>query len=209
MEKGWNPRLPHDSLKKDLINIHPTAASFKLMIDKARKHATTCMQNSFDYNKKRWDKTHKDPEFKIGDLVLVSTTNFNSIKGSKKLKGSFAGPFVVRALHGKNAVEVVLTEELERKHPTFPVSLIKPYKESDKEKFPLRSKMEVIVPPLEQGETKKISKVLKEKRIRENNKKLYLVRYKNQEHEDEWLEETAIPDNEKLLRKFRADKRTK
>ncbi|MBW0586352.1 hypothetical protein O181_126067 [Austropuccinia psidii MF-1] len=29
LEKGWNPKLPQDSLREDLIEIHPTAASFK------------------------------------------------------------------------------------------------------------------------------------------------------------------------------------
>ncbi|MBW0511893.1 hypothetical protein O181_051608 [Austropuccinia psidii MF-1] len=28
LEKGWNPRLPHDTLKKDLVDIHPTESSF-------------------------------------------------------------------------------------------------------------------------------------------------------------------------------------
>ncbi|MBW0515182.1 hypothetical protein O181_054897 [Austropuccinia psidii MF-1] len=28
-EKGWNPRLPQDSLRKDKVKIHPTASSFK------------------------------------------------------------------------------------------------------------------------------------------------------------------------------------
>ncbi|MBW0558767.1 hypothetical protein O181_098482 [Austropuccinia psidii MF-1] len=32
LEKGWNPRLPQDSLKKESIEIHPKAASFKGMI---------------------------------------------------------------------------------------------------------------------------------------------------------------------------------
>ncbi|MBW0583860.1 hypothetical protein O181_123575 [Austropuccinia psidii MF-1] len=39
LEKGWNPKLPQDSFRKALIEIHPTAASFKGMLDKARKHA--------------------------------------------------------------------------------------------------------------------------------------------------------------------------
>ncbi|MBW0580481.1 hypothetical protein O181_120196 [Austropuccinia psidii MF-1] len=29
LEKGWNPKLPQDSLRKDLLEIHPTAASFE------------------------------------------------------------------------------------------------------------------------------------------------------------------------------------
>ncbi|MBW0582438.1 hypothetical protein O181_122153 [Austropuccinia psidii MF-1] len=43
IEKGWNPKLPQDSLRKYSIEIHPTAASFKGMLDKARKHAVRCM----------------------------------------------------------------------------------------------------------------------------------------------------------------------
>ncbi|MBW0547572.1 hypothetical protein O181_087287 [Austropuccinia psidii MF-1] len=31
LEKGWNPKLPQDSLRKDLVELHPTAASFKAM----------------------------------------------------------------------------------------------------------------------------------------------------------------------------------
>ncbi|MBW0575484.1 hypothetical protein O181_115199 [Austropuccinia psidii MF-1] len=127
------------------------------------------MQDSFKYAKERWDKSHKPPDFKIGDLVLVSTLHFNNLKGPKKLKYSFAGPFMIKALHGPNAVQLELTGELMNKHPTFPVSLIKPYSSSDKELFPLRNKPPLEIPPLEEGEEKKIVKVLKERRTR--NKK--------------------------------------
>ncbi|MBW0539061.1 hypothetical protein O181_078776 [Austropuccinia psidii MF-1] len=112
LEKGWNPRLPHDTLKKGLEDIHPTASIFKIMLDKARHHANRCMQDSFKYAKKRWDKSHTPPDFKIGDLVLVSTLNFNKIKGPKKLKDSFAEPFMIKALHGPNSVQLELTGEL-------------------------------------------------------------------------------------------------
>ncbi|MBW0593770.1 hypothetical protein O181_133485 [Austropuccinia psidii MF-1] len=80
LEKGWNPKLPQDSLREDLIGIHPTAASLKGMLDKARKYAVRCMEDSFAYAKDKWDKSHATPDFKVGYLVLVSTTNFNNIK---------------------------------------------------------------------------------------------------------------------------------
>ncbi|MBW0571270.1 hypothetical protein O181_110985 [Austropuccinia psidii MF-1] len=96
------------------------------MLEKSRKHALRCMEDSFAYAKDKWDKSHATPDFKVEDLFHVSTTNFNKIKGYKKLNDSFAGPFVIKALHGENAVEVKLSEELRNKHPTFPVSLIKP-----------------------------------------------------------------------------------
>ncbi|MBW0571058.1 hypothetical protein O181_110773 [Austropuccinia psidii MF-1] len=126
LEKGWNPRLPQDSLRQGLIEIHTTAASVKGVLEKARKHAVRCMEYSFAYNNDKWDRSHAIPDFRVGDLVLVSTTNFNNIKGCKKFKDSFAGPFGIKALHGENSVEVELSEELSNKHPTFPVSLIKP-----------------------------------------------------------------------------------
>ncbi|MBW0517875.1 hypothetical protein O181_057590 [Austropuccinia psidii MF-1] len=104
LEKGWNPKLPQDSCRKELIEIHPTAASFKVMLEKARKHAVSFMEDPFSYAKDTWDKSHATPYFKVGDLVIVSTTNCNEIKGFKKLKDSFSGPFVIKAPHGENAV---------------------------------------------------------------------------------------------------------
>ncbi|MBW0471026.1 hypothetical protein O181_010741, partial [Austropuccinia psidii MF-1] len=126
------------------------------------------MKDSFAYDKDKWDKSHATPDFKVGDLVLVSTTNFNSIKGCKKLKYSFAGPSVIKALHGENSVEVELSEELSNKHPKFPVSLTKPYKSSDTEKFPLMNKVPKVIPPIQSSGIKKISKVLKERKLRTN-----------------------------------------
>ena len=167
------------------------------------------MQDSFKYAKERWDKSHKPPYFKIGDLVLVSTLNFNNIKGPKKLKDSFAGPFMIKALHGPNSVQLELTGELMNKHPTFPVSLIKPYSSSDKELFPLRNKPPLEIPRLEEGEEKKIVKVLKERRTRNKKEREYLVRYRNSTQEDEWLLEKDITNADKLLRRFRHERKPK
>ncbi|MBW0559072.1 hypothetical protein O181_098787, partial [Austropuccinia psidii MF-1] len=168
LEKGYNPQLPQDSLRKDLVEINPRAGSFKGMLEKSRKHQISCMEHSFEYAKEKWDKSHATPDFKVGDLVLVSTTNFDNIKGCKKLKDSFAGTFVIKALHAQNAVEVELSEELNNNNPTFPVSLIKPYKSSDAEKFPLRSKAPKVIPSIESSGIKKITKVLKERKLRTN-----------------------------------------
>ncbi|MBW0476295.1 hypothetical protein O181_016010, partial [Austropuccinia psidii MF-1] len=132
LEKGWNPRLPEDKLRKDSIYIHPKASSLKIMLDKVKNHSKKSMNEPFDYEKQKWDKSYKLPDFKVGDLALVSTFNFNNIKGPKKLKDSYVGPFVTVSLHGTNGVHVGLSGKLENKHPIFPVSLIKPYQPADK-----------------------------------------------------------------------------
>ncbi|MBW0533089.1 hypothetical protein O181_072804 [Austropuccinia psidii MF-1] len=165
------------------------------------------MNNAFEYAKKKWDKSHKTPEFKLGDLILISPLSFNNIKSPKSLTDSFAGPFTIKALHGTNAVQVELSGELENKHPTFPVSLVKHYTSSDKELFPLRNETPLEVPPLYQIEGKKVLKVLKERRLRGKDEREYLVRYRNPQHEDEWIVAEKIPDSQKFLRRFRHERR--
>ncbi|MBW0505791.1 hypothetical protein O181_045506 [Austropuccinia psidii MF-1] len=111
------------------------------------------------------------------DLVLVSTTNFNNIKGCKKLKASFAGPFLIKAIHGENAIEVELSEEPRNKNHTFPVSLVKPYKSSDFERLTLGDKVPQHIYPIESSSTGKITQVLKGRKLRTKKVREYLVRY--------------------------------
>ncbi|MBW0577961.1 hypothetical protein O181_117676 [Austropuccinia psidii MF-1] len=81
LEKGWNPKLPHDSLRKDLVEIHPTASSLKVMIETAIEHELRCIEDSFAYAQNKWEKSHATADLETGDLVLVFTTKFNNIKG--------------------------------------------------------------------------------------------------------------------------------
>ncbi|MBW0570471.1 hypothetical protein O181_110186 [Austropuccinia psidii MF-1] len=95
------------------------------------------------------------------------------------------------------------------KHPIFPVSLIKPYRSSDKELFPLRNKPPLQIPPLEEGEEKKIVKFLKERRTRNKKEMEYIIKYRNPTQEDEWLLEKDITNANKLLRSFRHERKPK
>ncbi|MBW0499066.1 hypothetical protein O181_038781 [Austropuccinia psidii MF-1] len=207
LEKGWNPKLPVDTLKKYLVDIHPFASSFKLFLDKVRHHANQSMSDAFEYAKPKWDKLHKTPGLKVGDLILVSTLSFNYIKGPKKLTDAFAVPFIIKSLHGTNAVQVELSGELENKHPNFPVILVKHNTSSDKKLFPLRNETPLKVPPLDHIEEKKVLKVLKERRLRGKDEKEYLGRYRNPQHEDEWIVAERTPDSQKFLGIFRHEGR--
>ncbi|MBW0488428.1 hypothetical protein O181_028143 [Austropuccinia psidii MF-1] len=132
------------------------------------------------------------PDFKEGDQVLLSKLNFNNLKGSKRMRDSFVGPFTIIKLIGKNAVEVKLTEEFSRKHPVFPKNPTPP------------DIVEVEDSP------EPVSKIFKARKIRFNGKdqRQYLVRFKNQTADkDKWLAEDAIPDGNLHLRRFRASRR--
>ncbi|MBW0563637.1 hypothetical protein O181_103352 [Austropuccinia psidii MF-1] len=70
-EKGFNPILQADTLRKDLIEIHPTASSSNSMLYKVKHHEKSRIYYAFEYQKQKWDKNHEIPEFKVGDLSLV------------------------------------------------------------------------------------------------------------------------------------------
>ncbi|MBW0555986.1 hypothetical protein O181_095701 [Austropuccinia psidii MF-1] len=183
VEKGWHPLLPVDHLKKNLLAIHPTPKDFHDMWKKACDTAAKCTAEAKEYNKKRWDKSHMEPDFKEGDQVFV-----------------------------ENAVEVRVKEEFSRKHPVFPVSLVMPYFQTEEEKFPSRKKNsnppEIVEVEDSPGPVKKF---IKARKIRLNGKdqRQYLVRFKNHTADkDKWLAEDAIPDGNLHLRRFRAPRST-
>ena len=211
LERGYTPRMPAAMINKDMatMKIHPGAQRLTTMIELARSHAKECIQKAFEYSKEKWDKGHTPSTINIGDMVMVSTVNFTNLQGAKKLQDAFVGPFLVIAKHGPNAVEVELTPPFDRKHPTFPVSLLKIYKKNDQEKFPNRH-VKVVIPRLEENLLTKIKKIVKERITKRDGKERreYLVRYKGKSAEnDQWLQAKEIENGEHLLRKYRLEKR--
>ncbi|MBW0583523.1 hypothetical protein O181_123238 [Austropuccinia psidii MF-1] len=108
------------------------------------------MKDSTKNEKETWGKGHEPPDFKRGELVLVSALSLRNMKGQKKLKDSFTGPFIQIAQNVPNPVQQELTHELMKKLPAFPVGLMKTYSSSDKESFNLRNKPQLEIPPLEE-----------------------------------------------------------
>ncbi|MBW0489312.1 hypothetical protein O181_029027 [Austropuccinia psidii MF-1] len=111
-----------------------------------------------------------------------------------------------------NTMEVKPTEEFFRKHPVFPVSLVKPYFQKEEDKFPSRKKNptppKIVEVEYSPGPLKKI---IKDRKIRLNGKyqRKYLVKFKNQTADkDKWLEEDSIPDGNLHSRRFSASRRT-
>ncbi|MBW0558721.1 hypothetical protein O181_098436 [Austropuccinia psidii MF-1] len=191
VEKGWNPLLPVDHLKTNLPTIKPTAKNFHEMWKRACDTAAKSIAEANEYNKQRWDKSNMEPDFKEGDQVLVSTLNCNILKGPKKMRDSFVGPFIIIKLIGINAVEVIFTEEFSRKHQVFPVSLFKPYFQKEEYKFPFRKKNPTPPEIVEVEESPgTVQKIMQARKIRINGKdqRQYLVRFKSQTADkDKWL----------------------
>ncbi|MBW0519441.1 hypothetical protein O181_059156 [Austropuccinia psidii MF-1] len=207
IEKWWNPLFPVYHLKKSLLNIHPTAKDFYYIWKKVCDTEARCIAKEKEYT-----KTHKEPELREDDQVLVSNLNFNNIKGPKKMRDLFLGPFTIIGLIGKNVVEVKLTEELSRKHPVFPVSLVKQYHQTGDDKLPCRNKGHTphAIVKVEDSPGP-VKKVIKARSIRLNGKdhKECFVRLKNQTADKyKCLAEDSIPYLDLETRRFRASSRS-
>ncbi|MBW0531159.1 hypothetical protein O181_070874 [Austropuccinia psidii MF-1] len=209
----------HQGYTHDWVTLLPavqlaynTTKDFNDMWKRACVKAARCIAEEKEYNKQRWDKSRMESDFKERDQVLVSTLNFNILQGPKKMRDSSVGPFTIIKLIGKNAVEVKLTEEFTRKPPVFPVSLVKPYFQTEEDKFPSRKKN--LTPPeivRVEGSPCPVNKIINSRKIRLNGKdqRQYLVRFKIQTaNTDKWLAKDAIPHGNLHLRRFRASRRT-
>ena len=90
------------------------------------------------------DKNRKEAEeYRVGDKILISTKDFLMElmkKVTKKLTEKFIGPYVVRKIVPKNAVELELPASL-RIHPVVNVRRIVKYREQieGQKKIPLPS----------------------------------------------------------------------
>ncbi|MBW0473004.1 hypothetical protein O181_012719 [Austropuccinia psidii MF-1] len=70
-----------------------------------------------------------------------------------------------------NTMEVKLTEEFSRKHPVFPVSLVKPYLQTVEDKFPSKKKNPTPPEILEVEDSPgPVKKIIKARNIRLNGK---------------------------------------
>ncbi|MBW0495960.1 hypothetical protein O181_035675 [Austropuccinia psidii MF-1] len=122
VEKGWNPLLPVDHVKKNLVTIHPTAKDFHDMWKRACNPAARCIAEAKEYNKEK-------------------------CSGNQTHRGIF------------------------RKHQVFPVSLVKPYFQTEEDKFPSRKKNPTPPEILEvEDSSGPVKRIVKARKIRLNCK---------------------------------------
>ena len=88
----------------------------------------------------------EEPGIKAGDLVYVSTKNLNLPKGrARKLCPKYVGPYKVlqtRPETSNYTLELPAALQERRIHPTFHVSLLRPYQASNDALFPNRAQPE-------------------------------------------------------------------
>ncbi|GIM01300.1 hypothetical protein Vretimale_6086, partial [Volvox reticuliferus] len=122
---GFHPAIP---LARELDVPAPAAKAFVRSyndrMDEAKHLLEAAQQRTIEY----YNRGKKDTTFKPGDSVLLSTKNLRQLAtGPRKLLPRWVGPYPVKRMVGQAAAELVLPSNM-RIHPTFHVSLLRPYR---------------------------------------------------------------------------------
>ena len=138
LEYGQHPLSVSDVLYSDGSET-PTVTTQRFLenIKRANDMAKLSITASNERNAEQVNKHRRDHSFSIGDQVMLSTKNLPLKTGrNKKLSPKFIGPFdVTGILASGNAYKLQLPEKYEKLHPTFHISLLKPYYEDRNRRF--------------------------------------------------------------------------
>jgi len=87
--------------------------------------------------------------YEVGQMVYLSSKNLSTVKG--KLKERWSGPFIIKSVEGNGSAVTLDLPATWKLHPTFHVSLIKPYVTS-RYRWPGRVQQDRVVPVIVDGE---------------------------------------------------------
>jgi hypothetical protein len=132
---GYNPRTPVGEVVEV---VHPASAAFVERLQSSPSFARKWLIAAQQRQKALADKRHIDQEFKVGDMVLLSTKylNLKHSEKSRKLPLKWIGPFEVVQVVGPVAYKLKMNPGW-RVHRVFHVSLLEPYREDGRVQPPL------------------------------------------------------------------------
>ena len=169
--------------------------------------AKTCMQKAQDRQEAYANKGHREVTFEVGQYVYLNSRNMKFRgKGTPKLMPKYVGPYKIAKRIGPVAYRLALPAN-SRVHPTFHVSLLKPYKgpieglEKQAPPAPIvfgHDKLFIIDKLIDHKDTKTPGR-------NSSVKRSYLVRLKGYSpSEDSWEPESELKGKEAYLEYWRA-----
>jgi len=144
-------------------------------------------------------KRKEGVEFKVGDLVLLSTKKlkwYMKGKRSEKLTEQFVGPYKVKSIISANAVELHLPPTVHT-HPVVNVSKLQMYKLQVEEQRTTKPALVII----EEEKEYEVEKILNKRKIQKRDK--FLVCWKGYTAEaDTWEDKGNLKNAGKLVEEF-------
>ena len=199
---GQDPRMEFEGRRKEK---YEAAGKFVKKMRKIQEKAKAVLEKAQEEMRKFVDrKRGKGEEYRVGDLVLLSTKDLKwQIKGrrSKKLTECFMGPYKIKEIVSSNAIELELPKSI-RIHPIVNVSRVRLYKPQVEEQ-----KKALLKPVIIKGEEEfKVEKTLNKQVVQEKEK--FLVQWKGYTvEEDMWEDRKNLENAKELVEEFEREYR--
>lgn len=148
LNSGQHPNLA--LLSSNAFN-NASNASVKELLEQMHsriEHAKQCLQQAQDRQSQYVNEHRSDVRFKVGDMVMLSTSNLKSLDQVPKLLSKWLGPYPVKRVISPVAYELDLPSDLSI-HPSFHVSKLKKFNKNDDKLFPNREGELITRPPPE------------------------------------------------------------
>jgi len=184
---------------------YEAAGKFVEKMKKIQEEAKAALGKAQEEMKKFGDRRRgKGEEYKVGDLVLLSTKDLKwQMKGrrSEKLTEYFVGPYKVKGIVSSNAIELELPNSI-KIHPVVNVSGVQLYKSQVKGQKKIPPKLVII-----KGEEEfEVEKILNKRTVR--GKEKFLVRWKDyMAGEDTWENRENLENTKELVEEFEREHR--
>jgi len=150
------------------------------------------------YNQK---VANKEPQFKVGDWLMVNAKNIKTRRPSKKLDYKLRGKFEIEKVYCTNAYRLKLPPLSGKIHPVFNVSLLEPYRQNT-----IPGRRSPTPPPVDLEQEEYVNEKIKTMEINGGQVK-YLVSWKGYgPDEDTWEPyENLKHVGEHVVRQFHLD----
>jgi len=179
---------------------YEAAGKFVEKMRKIQEEAKAALGKAQEEMKKFADKKRgKEEEYRVGDLVLLSTKNLKwQMKGRRleKLTEHFVGPYKIKRIISSNAIELDLPKSI-KIHPVVNVSRVRLYTSQVKGQKKVPPKPVII----EGEEEFEVEKIINKRIVR--GKEKFLVRWKGYTAEaNTWKSRENLENARELVEEF-------
>ena len=123
---------PQTEWMKERDGQNPGATMYTHWMQTVQNKARKTLEQTREVMKKYYDqRATAQPDIDLGDLVMLNAKNIRSKRPTKKLSPRLCGPFKVLEKQGNRAFKLDILPRWII-HPDFHVSLLEPYKVSDR-----------------------------------------------------------------------------
>jgi len=123
---------PHTEWMKEREGPNPGAKMYTHWMKIVQENARTTLEQTRGAIKKYYNrKATPEPDIVTGDLVMLNAKNIQSKRPTRKFTPRLYGPFKVLEKKGNRAFKLDIPARW-KIHPVFHVSLLEPYKVSDR-----------------------------------------------------------------------------